>query len=163
MGDDFRAVFAILANDLFLFRSLSAAHRGLLPPSGFSFVPFLFSWATITHMPTPSAVEPPTPENVHLYRAAAIAYRNTWREELRRNDGNRKLANPHAPLHAAAIAVRKLAAEMSYQEAWTFGQRAVAWAGQVHHAWLSGKREMRIKAETLNRDADRGPEGGSAC
>jgi hypothetical protein len=38
-------------------------------------------------MPTPAAVKPPTPENVRLYRAAALA----WREELRRNDGNHKL------------------------------------------------------------------------
>jgi hypothetical protein len=37
--------------------------------------------------------------------------RNTWREELRRQDGSHKLANPHAPLHAAALAVRALAPE----------------------------------------------------
>ena len=60
-------------------------------------------------MPTPAAVEPPTPQNVHLYRAAALAYRKAWREELRRNDGNHKLANPHTPLNAAAEAVARRA------------------------------------------------------
>jgi hypothetical protein len=49
-------------------------------------------------MTTPAPATPPTPENVHLYRAAALAWRNTWREELRRHDGNHKLANPHAPM-----------------------------------------------------------------
>lgn len=88
-------------------------------------------------MPTPAAVEPPTPENVHLYRAACLAYRKTWREELRRYDGNHKMANPHAPLHAAALAVSQLAPEMTYQEAWTFGHKAVAWAGQAHNVWMS--------------------------
>jgi hypothetical protein len=87
-------------------------------------------------MSTPAPVTPPTPENVHLYRAAAVAWRNTWRDELRRHDGNHKLANPHAPLHAAAHAVRKLAPEMTYDQSWWFGQRVVAWAGQAHHAWL---------------------------
>jgi hypothetical protein len=87
-------------------------------------------------MPTPAAVEPPTSENVHLYRAACIAYRNTWRDELRRHDGNHKLANPHAPLHAAALAVRQLAPEMSYNEAWWLGHKAVAWCGQAHGEWL---------------------------
>ena len=38
--------------------------------------------------------EPPTPENAHLYRAAALTWRKAWREERRRNDGNRKLTNP---------------------------------------------------------------------
>ena len=90
-------------------------------------------------MPTPAAVTPPTPGNVHLYRAAALAWKKTWREELRRHDGNHKLANPHAPPCAAAVAVKKLAPEISCQEAWTFAQRAVAWVGQAHHAWLVGK------------------------
>jgi len=56
-------------------------------------------------MPTPAAVEPPTSENVHLYRAAVLVWRKAWREELRRHDGNHELANPHAPKHAAALAV----------------------------------------------------------
>jgi hypothetical protein len=60
-------------------------------------------------MPTPAAVEPPTPENVHLYRAACLVWKRAWRDELRRNDGNHKLANPHAPEHAAGLAVRELA------------------------------------------------------
>ncbi len=69
-------------------------------------------------MSTPAAVEPPTPENVHLYRAAALASRKAGREELRRHDGNHKLANPHVPKHAAARAVHALAPEMTYDEAW---------------------------------------------
>ena len=87
-------------------------------------------------MPTPAAVEPPTPQNVHLYRAAALAYRKAWREELRRNDGNHKLANPHTPLNAAAEAVRELAPEMTFDQARTFAQRALAWVGQAHNAWF---------------------------
>jgi len=65
--------------------------------------------------------------------------KKTWREELRRHDGNHKLATPHAPLHAAALAVSELAPEMTYDQAWWFGRRAVAWAGQAHHAWLVGQ------------------------
>ncbi len=87
-------------------------------------------------MPTPRAVEPPTPENIALYRAAALAWRNTWREELRRNDGNHKLANPHIPLDAAAVAVQELASEMTFDQARTFAQKALAWVGQAHNAWL---------------------------
>ena len=87
-------------------------------------------------MTTPAPVTSPTPENVHLYRAAAVAWKKTWREELRRHNGNHKLANPHAPLHAAALAVRELTPGMTYDQAWWFGQNAVAWAGQAHHAWL---------------------------
>ena len=39
-----------------------------------------------------------------------------------------KLANQHLPLDAAAAAVRKLAPEMSFDQARAFAQRAVAWA-----------------------------------
>jgi len=67
-------------------------------------------------MPTPAPVEPPSPENVHLYRAACLAYRKTWRDELRRHDGNHKLVNLRAPLHAAALAVRELAPEMTFDD-----------------------------------------------
>ncbi len=88
-------------------------------------------------MLTPAAVEPPTPENVHFYRAAALAWRNARREELRRNDGNHKMVNWHVPLDAAALAVQKLAPEMTFEQAWTFAQRAVACAGQAHNSWLS--------------------------
>jgi hypothetical protein len=83
-------------------------------------------------MPTPDAVEPPTPENVHLYRAAALPWRNSWRVEKVKE----KLANPHVPLDAAAVAVQKLAPEMTFEQARTFAQKAVAWAGQAHNAWL---------------------------
>jgi hypothetical protein len=37
-------------------------------------------------MPTPAAVEPPTPENVHLYRAAVLAWRKAAIEERSRYD-----------------------------------------------------------------------------
>ena len=87
-------------------------------------------------MPTPAAVEPPTPENVRLYRAAALALRSAWREELRRNDGNHKLANPHVPLDAAALAVQRLAPEMTLDQARDFAQRTVAWTAQAHRAWF---------------------------
>jgi hypothetical protein len=84
-------------------------------------------------MPTPCAVEPPTPDNIHLYRAAALAWRNSWRGEVQRHDGDRKLANPHAPLDAAAVAVQELAPEMTFEEAQTFAQKACAWGGQAHN------------------------------
>ena len=83
-------------------------------------------------MPTPAAVEPPAPENVHLYRAAALAWRNAWRAERVKD----KLANPHVPLDAAADAVQELAPEMTFDQARTFAQKAVAWAGQAHNDWL---------------------------
>jgi hypothetical protein len=83
-------------------------------------------------MPTPAAVIPPTPENVHLYRAAALAWRSAWRIERVKD----KLANPHVPLHAAAVAVHELAPDMTPEQARTFAQRAVAWAGQAHNAWM---------------------------
>jgi hypothetical protein len=87
-------------------------------------------------VPTPAAVEPPTPENVHLYRAAVLAWRKAWREELHRNGGDYKLANKHVPLDAAAVAVQELAAEMTLDQARTFAQRAAAWAAQAHNAWF---------------------------
>jgi hypothetical protein len=87
-------------------------------------------------MPTPAAVEPPTPENVRLYRAAALAWRTAWREELRRNDGNHKLASAHIPLHAAAIAVHAMAPEMTLDQARTLAQKATAWAAQAHTDWF---------------------------
>lgn len=87
-------------------------------------------------MLTPAAVEPPTPENVHLYRTAALAWRTAWREELGRHDGNRKLANPHVPSDNAAVAVQDLAPEMALEQARTFAQKACAWTAQVHNAWF---------------------------
>lgn len=86
-------------------------------------------------MPTP-AVEPPTPDNLHLYRAAALAYRKSFRAEMQRNNGNRMLINRHAPLHAAALAVQELAPEMNLEEARTFAQKACAWTAQAHNAWF---------------------------
>lgn len=83
-------------------------------------------------MPTPAAVEPPTPENIHLYRAAALAWRNAWRIERVKE----KLANPRVPLDVAAVAVQELAPQMSFDAARTFAQRALAWVGQTHNAWI---------------------------
>ena len=48
-------------------------------------------------MPTPAAVTPPTYENIALYRASALAYREAWRTELSRHGGNHKLANRTSP------------------------------------------------------------------
>jgi hypothetical protein len=63
--------------------------------------------------PTPAAVEPPTPENIHLYRTAVLAWRKAEIEELSRRSDIR-LANPHVADHAAARAVHELASEMTY-------------------------------------------------
>jgi hypothetical protein len=90
-------------------------------------------------MPTPPATEAPTAENVAMYRAAALAWRNAWRAELRRHDGNHKLANPHVPLDAAAIAVQELAPGMTFEQARTFAQKACSWTAQVHNAWFWDK------------------------
>ena len=87
-------------------------------------------------MPTPAAVEPPTPDYIHLYRAAALAFREAWRAEIRRCGGDHKLANPHVPMQAAARAVQEAAASMPLAEAEAFAQRAVAWTAQAHHAWF---------------------------
>ena len=56
--------------------------------------------------------------------------------ELRRNDGNHKLANPHVPLHAAAVAVKAMVPEMTLDQARAFAQKACAWAAQAHNAWF---------------------------
>jgi hypothetical protein len=61
-------------------------------------------------MTTPAPVEPPTPENVHLYRAAILAWRKAEIEERSRHVDVR-LANPHVANHAAALAVHALAPE----------------------------------------------------
>ena len=87
-------------------------------------------------MPTPAATEPPTPANVHLYRVAARAWRTAWRAELQRHGGDHKAANPHVPLDAAAEAVHQLAPSMTFEQARTFAQKAVAWTGQAHNGWL---------------------------
>ena len=92
-------------------------------------------------MPTPAATEPPTPDNIHLYRAAAVAYRKEVHVELQRNAGNRMLVNWHVPLHAAALAVKELAPEMDLEQARTFAQRACAWTAQAHNDWFWKERD----------------------
>jgi hypothetical protein len=77
--------------------------------------------------PTPAAVQPPTPENVHLYRAAALAYRKA--HGMERVKGLRDNPQP-------ALAVWELRKEWSYIEAEMFAQRAMAWVGQAHSPWL---------------------------
>ena len=86
-------------------------------------------------MPTPAAVEPPTPENVHLYRAAILAWRKAAIEERSRH-ADVRLANPHVPNHAAALAVKALAPEMTLDQARTFAQKAAALAAQAHNGWF---------------------------
>jgi hypothetical protein len=79
-------------------------------------------------MPTPAAVEPPTPENVHLYQAAVLAWRKSAIEERSRHTDVR-LANPHIPEHAAAVAVHALAPEMTFEQASALADKATNWAG----------------------------------
>jgi len=67
--------------------------------------------------------------------ASSAQTRKAWRVERVKD----KLANPHAPLDAAAAAVRELAPEMTPGEARTLAQRAVAWTAQAHNAWLFGR------------------------
>ena len=61
-----------------------------------------------------------------------------------------KLANQHLPLDAAAAAVRKLAPEMSFDQARAFAQRAVAWA--------VCRRQQGLSWTTAWRGAARGDE-----
>jgi hypothetical protein len=70
----------------------------------------------MTVMATPAAVEPPTPENVHLYRAAVLAWRKAAIEERSRH-ADVRLSNPHVANHAAARAVHALVPEMTYAQA----------------------------------------------
>jgi hypothetical protein len=84
-------------------------------------------------MSTPAAVEPPKPENVHLYRAAVLAWRKAAIEERSRH-AELKLANPHVAAHAAARAVHALAPEMTYAQA--LADKATNWAAQAHHKWF---------------------------
>jgi hypothetical protein len=86
-------------------------------------------------MPTPAAVEPPTPENIHLYRAAILTWRKAEIEERSRH-ADIKLANPHVAEHAAALAVHELAPAMTYAEAWWLAHKATSWAAQAHHKWF---------------------------
>jgi hypothetical protein len=86
-------------------------------------------------MSTPAAVEPPTPENIHLYRAAVLAWRKAAIEERSRH-ADIRLANPHVANLAAALAVLALAPEITFAEADRFAQNATNWAAQVHHKWF---------------------------
>jgi hypothetical protein len=67
-------------------------------------------------MSTPAAVEPPTLENVHLYRAAVLAWRKSAIEERSRG-ADIKLANPHVAENAAARTVHELVPEMTFAQA----------------------------------------------
>ena len=86
-------------------------------------------------MPTPAAVEPPTPENVHLYRAAILAWRKAEIEERSRHVDVR-LANPHVADHVAARAVHALAPEMTFEQAYLLAEKATNWCAQAHHVWF---------------------------
>ena len=86
-------------------------------------------------MPTPAAVEPPTSENVRLYRAAVLAWREAEIKERSRH-ADVRLSNPHVANHAAALAVHALAPEMTYDAASRIAHTATAWAAQAHHEWF---------------------------
>jgi arginine exporter protein ArgO len=86
-------------------------------------------------MSTPAAVEPPTPENFHIYRAAVLAWRTAAIEERSRH-ADVRLANPHVPNQAAALAVHELAPEMTFEQAGLLAQKATNWAAQAHHKWF---------------------------
>jgi len=86
-------------------------------------------------MSMPAAVEPPTPENVHLYGAAVLAWRKAAIEERSRH-ADIRLANPHVSERAAARAVHALAPEMTFAQAYLLAQKATNWAAQAHHKWF---------------------------
>ena len=86
-------------------------------------------------MTTPAPVEPPTHENLHLYRAAVLAWRKAEIEERSRH-ADVKLSNPHVANRAAALAVKALAPEMTFAQADRLAQKATNWAAQAHHVWF---------------------------
>jgi hypothetical protein len=89
-------------------------------------------------MSTPAAVEPPTPENFYIYRAAVLASRHA----------DVRLANPHVPNRAAALAVHALAPEMTFEQAGLLAQKATNWAAQAHHkvvlVWMHVRVVLQI-------------------
>jgi hypothetical protein len=86
-------------------------------------------------MTTPAPVEPPTPENVHLYRAAVLAWRKAEIEERSRH-ADVRLSNPHVTNRAAALALKALAPEMTFEEASLLAEKATNWAAQAHNKWF---------------------------
>jgi hypothetical protein len=85
--------------------------------------------------PTLTAVEPPAPENFHLYRAAVLAWQKAEIEERSRH-ADIKLSNPHVAEHAAARAVHELAPDMTFAQAHLLAQKATNWAAPAHHKWF---------------------------
>jgi hypothetical protein len=81
------------------------------------------------------------PENVHLYRAAVLAWRKATIEE-RSKHANVKLSNPHVAEHAAARAVHELAPEMTYAQASLLTEKATK--SQMVLAWHSTDRVLRL-------------------
>jgi hypothetical protein len=83
---------------------------------------------------TPPPIEPPTSENVRLYRAAVLAWGLAERNERLRL-GDAKLVRPQVAQQAAMLAVKALAPEMT-DAAWRLQQKATTWAAQAHHLWF---------------------------
>jgi hypothetical protein len=50
--------------------------------------------------------------------------------------------------------VQQLAPEMTFDQARTFAQKACAWAGQMHNAWLFDRRGCIKPAQTKSRVCD---------
>ncbi len=76
------------------------------------------------------------PENVHLYRAAVLAWRKAETKEVLRHDGNHKLVNPDVADHAAALAVKALAPGMTHEQAFERARQATNWCAQAHNKWF---------------------------
>ena len=82
-----------------------------------------------------AAIEPPTREIVHLYRAAVLAWRIAERNERLRL-GNTKLVRTQVAQHAARLSVMAFAPKMTDDEAWRLQHKATAWPAQAHHRWF---------------------------
>ena len=109
----------------------------LLPPQLLAHILVLLLFLTwyLGAVSTPPPIEPPTSENVHLYRAAVLAWRLAERNERLRL-GDAKLVRPQVAQQAAMLAVKALAPEMTDDAAWRLQQKATAWAAQAHHLWF---------------------------
>jgi hypothetical protein len=106
---------------------------GCLPKNSLS--AGLLPWRNATTAP----VEPPTPENIEIYPADALAYRKASRIE--RLKGLK--ADARIPLQAAARRVQELRPELTLHEAETQAQRVLAWVRQAHDEWLWAKPGSR--------------------
>ncbi|MGA7329407.1 MAG: hypothetical protein WBX25_34235 [Rhodomicrobium sp.] len=85
-------------------------------------------------MPTPAPVNPPAEENLEAYRAAILAYRQSFKAE--REKWGEKLMSYHIPKKADAEAVLRVSPGLTYAQAYDLAHQATCWAAQAHWKWF---------------------------